>query len=148
MQDNSNENVDSNNSISVPRAVDKVLDEIKDQNVKEKIRETVSVSFSAMGMMSGRKMTPFDGVMTKEHCTQFIESMDKSDEREYLDKKSARKYTFFTIIVGLIFLLALVFVLLKYNSAELIQTIIVPIITLLCGAIGGYGIGYKQGQDN
>lgn len=90
---------------------------------------------------------PFENILLNEGLlNQIINNADTESFREHSSKNSERRYALAILIIVLLFILGLVYLLANKNS-ELLMKIITSVITLVTGAFGGYGLGYKKGKS-
>lgn len=73
------------------------------------------------------------------HITDLIKASDAESEREYQDRREARRYTFWVFVVSVIAILGLVTFAIAMGKTD----IVVPIIAALGGLGAGYGLGKR-----
>ena len=133
-----------------PQEPDDILDEELDrmlegvpQEAKSKIRSIMSMTMVTQRTSPQaelmRKMTP-------ENIHEFIQTQDASDQRTYKDRQNTRIAMLIAFGLGICALLGVI-ALLKSNG-ELLEKVLPPVITLIAGAIGGYGLGRKNNSSN
>jgi hypothetical protein len=125
---------------SIPKEVQEVIEKLPSNAMKNKALHAISESIQI------RPHMPYEDIMTTENLSAIIENSDKQSQREFEITKSNNKYQLLTLVIGLGFMFGVIF-LLKSNS-ELLLKILLPLITLVAGAFGGYGYGYKKGKSD
>ena len=71
--------------------------------------------------------------------SQSLENDDRKSEREYGDKKDARRLTFVLVIIAIIAVVAIIVFLVIYQEGGLLGHILSGIGGMIAGAFGGYG---------
>lgn len=84
--------------------------------------------------------------LTPETLDKMIENEGKEAEMEYRDRNGARWATLIMILIGALFLLGMIYLL--KEDTEVLKEIVVPFVTLIAGALGGYGFGYSKGKKS
>ncbi len=115
MQEENNEldsAIDEDNNL-VPNELKEVLNSIPDESVKEKIKKVSISMMTSSGLMPQKH--PFEKILTKDHLSQIISNSEKESDREYNNSKSTRRYVFATLVVVILFILALIYLLGKDN---------------------------------
>ena len=99
-------------------------------------------TMSEFRMSVGPPESPFAKHVTGEHITQQQENEAKA--MDYENKDRARNHRLVIIIVVALVALAVLVLVLFRDDAQTIREILVPVLTGLVGAIGGYGYGKSK----
>lgn len=97
----------------------------------------------AMSMSSGPAPHPIFSKMNTEQVGKVIDYVEEDNKRDHNYRVSQRRYDFATIIVILLFVLALAAGCLWKDKLEYIA----PIITAIVGFGGGYGLGMSRQRN-
>lgn len=118
----------------------KIIPNDEENSEKSTIRQFES-SIQTL-MMSSGPSSIFADKVDASHITQFLDNEEKQAERNL---KISRDNKIFTIII-IIFILAFVvgFCIYFKNDKDMIDAIVIPLITLVVGGFGGYGLGCKK----
>jgi uncharacterized integral membrane protein len=88
--------------------------------------------------------------MEAEHITALFSNEDNEGKREFAKSRDNKIWTFGVVCLVLAFVL--IFCLIFKNDPEMIKTIVIPLITLILGAVSGgaagYGIGIRKGNSD
>ena len=109
------------------------------EKVPEEFRHIVRQSLSEFRMSIGPPESPIAKHITGEHITKQQENEAKA--MDYENKDRARKHWLTVLIALALVALAVVVLFLFRDDTQTIREILVPVITGLAGAIGGYGYG-------
>jgi len=134
------------NEATVPDQLDGLPNEMPAE-----VRSVFRQSMSFMGMMTGSRESSIVKKITEEHIDKMLDNdkaemefEDKEKERNHKDK--AQNRLLIMMIVVIMAVLA-AFVLFFYrDDADTVLKIIVPVITFLTGAVGGYFGGYGKAK--
>lgn len=127
----------------LPPEVEQIIDEMPEEH-QAQARQMFSVH-TAM-MMRTSPQAEMMKKLSPETLDKMIENEGKAAEMEFKDRKSARWTTTILVLIGAIFLLVLVYFL--KEDTDVLKEIVVPFVTLLAGALGGYGFGYSKGKKS
>jgi chorismate-pyruvate lyase len=83
--------------------------------------------------------------LSPEHISKELDNEAKQNEREYEDRKSARKYHFYYGVSALLFFLLFALLFLALGQSALLEKILIPVVTLVGGLAAGGGVGYHAG---
>ena len=108
-------------------------------------REIVHEEVGAFMMQSGFPGMEISNKITPEHINQMLATEDKKVDIALKDRHEDRIFKFAIIFIAVIVIFALC--LFFKDDIESLQKIIAPIISLIIGAVGGYGYG-KTKKDN
>lgn len=122
--------------------IDRVLEGVP-QEARNKIREVFSMTTV---MQRTSPQAELMRKLTSENIHDFIQAQDASDERRFKDRRNNRGFLLAALFFGLVGIIVII-ALLK-STPDLLEKIIPPIITLVAGAIGGYGVGFKKGSSD
>lgn len=89
------------------------------------------------------------GVQSKQNELLFeLEKVKLGTQREYLDASGKRQliYVVFLLFILLILVLA-TFAGVYWGKTEDVTKVMLPIITAIIGALGGYGFGFSKGRS-
>ena len=93
--------------------------------------------------VSGPSYPPHLKNIGEKQISEAIAAADKSDEREYQDRKSIRKFGLAYTLIIFGFLAFLTIVLLK-SHPDLYSHVLTAIVTALISFAGGYGYGQHK----
>ena len=118
------------------------------EDAPPEVRRILERSYESITMMSGM-MGPRESAVEKqvrpEHIPQFIGLKEKEAELAHKDSKSNR-YFQLAIVLVIAVLVGLVLFLYR-DQPEMVQKIIIPAITFIAGAGGGYGLGKSKRSE-
>jgi len=120
------------------KSIDSVAEEL-DPILKELPAEQRELFVSLLSIQSSR--SPESEVakkITSDHITKLLDNQSKSMDYTHQDEVQRKIYSFGVIVVAVVLIIVLV-VLLKDNP-DLLEKIISHLITLIGGALAGYGI--------
>lgn len=126
--------------------IDGIMNQIPENiphDIKENIKQTL-IHFSATSAM--RVPSPFEKIVKPEHITALIENTDKDSQREFEENKENKRYLFAVFIIGLTFVVLLIF-LLSDKNPELLEKLLSYTFTALLGFAGGYGLKCKSNNE-
>ena len=83
--------------------------------------------------------------ITGEHITEYLQGARQEMENTFDERKQNRIFTFLTLIFAMIFFI--IIILLLKDKPDFMEKIIYSFVSLVAGAIGGYGFG-KSRSDN
>lgn len=83
--------------------------------------------------------------ITEDHITEYLQGARKEMENSFDERKQNRIITFITLILAMIFFI--IIILLLKDMPDFMEKIIYSLVSLIAGAIGGYGYG-KTKSDN
>lgn len=109
------------------------------QHLPPEAQKQVSRMFS-MIMSSGPAPHPIFSKMNTEQVGKFIDNIENDFVRDHKNRISVRRWGFATLVVVLLFILALAAGCFWKDKLEYIA----PIITALIAGVGGYGFGLSQ----
>ena len=117
-----------------------VLENVPPEQRKIIERMMISSSFQLRSMSSPeaavmKKLTP-------EHISKYLDGAELDMKNSYAEKFHKKVFTFLTIIVAMVFFIAII-VLLKDNP-EVMEKIIYTVGGVIIGAFGGYGFGKNR----
>ena len=108
--------------------------------VQSKLKSFFSMSATSMSLSRTRVLHPMADKITSEHIGDFIKNADRQDERQYQYSVGNRRYVLAGGVIGIVFILVLVFILLNFNKPlDLVIQILVGSGLLGGGFWGGYG---------
>jgi amino acid permease len=116
-----------------------------DNDSEENIVHHVKSTMQALMMTSGSSSIFADKLNT-EHLTKIIENKERQDEREF--RTSRDNKVFILVCLLIVFAFVLIFCLCFKNDIDMIKTIVIPVISIIIGGLGGYGLGYKKGLSS
>ena len=136
---------DENNKAVVKKeenqAVDKeipippeILDKIPTE-AREEIEKFISIA--ATSRYVGPMPHPLTSKITEEHVTKIIDNVEKDDQRSFEERKGVRNTTLTIFILILVFIAGFLIFFTLRGQTE----ILIPLLTAVVGAGGGYGIG-------
>ena len=128
----------------IPSLPDELEEAIKELPEPQKgvIKKSIHMSFQGMF----RPMDSYSKLIDKNHLTQIITNAEEESKREHKAIESSKKYVFFTFLIFIVFIGSMAYIF--KNNIENALKLIIPIITFATGALGGYGYGYRKGQDS
>ena len=103
---------------------------------------THSEEFRAFMMQSGFPGMEISSKITPEHIDKMLATDDKKVDVASKDRHEDRLFKLAIVVIGIVAVVVLC-VFFK-DDVESLQKIIFPLISLLVGAIGGYGFGKTQ----
>ena len=132
------------NITALPEEVlDDILEDVPEEHRKKVEKFIVASSVQMRGMIS-----PEASVMnkiTEDHITEYLQGARQEMENSFDERKQNRLFTFITLIVAMIFFI--IIILLLKDMPDFMEKIIYSLVSLIAGAIGGYGYG-KTKSDN
>jgi len=112
--------------------------------IPKEVRRVIQSTTSFMGM-TGSRESSIEKKITPEHIDKMLDNERIGMQLQAKDEKNHRYFLF-----GIVLVLAVlaVFVLILFRSQpEMISQIVIPMITGIVGAAGGYGYGKsKRGE--
>jgi len=93
--------------------------------------------FFAMAQTHGPLHNPIIDKLTPEHITKVIDGVDTARGQHFVDRKEGRRHDLHTLMVVLIFVLALCGIFLFAKQPEYLDKVIAAVL----GFAGGYGFG-------
>lgn len=141
MEGEINKDIEEENDIE--KVVDHMMEGVPEED-KHDFKKMVAMSMQ-MGMVSSpgaelmKKMTP-------ENVSEFIRAEERSDERKLKKDSYAMILKAFFALLAAIFVLIIIYML--KGQPDLLEKVIPPLITLVAGALGGYGVGKSQRDDS
>lgn len=125
----------------LPPEVEQIIGDMPEEH-RAQVRQMFSVHTAMM-----TRTSPQAEMMKKispETLDKMIENEARETAMEYRDRNSARWATIIMLVIGAAFLIAVVYFL--REDPEILKEIVVPFVTLIAGALGGYGFGYSKGK--
>lgn len=120
-----------------------ILEDVPEEHRKKVEKMIIASSVQMRGMIS-----PEATVMNKitgEHITEYLQGARQEMENTFDERKQNRIFTFLTLIFAMIFFI--IIILLLKDKPDFMEKIIYSFVSLVAGAIGGYGFG-KSRSDN
>lgn len=134
----SDHNIEPHNEINVDTdMVDSILEE---EGGKEKLEMMIRRDLS-MSTELYQENSVSDKI-TSDHITQYLTSSEKNMENSYKDSKDQRSFIIKITILGIIAILAVIYLL--KNNLTALQYVLTSIVSVIVGAFGGYGLGKNK----
>lgn len=138
---------DADNEIAVtdgtlPKEIDEVLDSIPDQKQANVVRRIMSLQFSAISA------TPENAIskkITSDHISQYLNDSRVAMQESFKEHHEDKIFKWVIILSALVFMIVII-ILLK-NQPSVMEKVIFSVVSLVAGALGGYGYGYKKGME-
>lgn len=121
-----------------------ILENVPEEHRKQVEKTIIASTFQMKGMISP-EVTVMNKI-TEEHITEYLQGARQEMENSFEERKENRLYTFITLLVGMVFLI--IIILLLKDKPDFMEKIIYSLVSLVAGAIGGYGYGRTKGNDN
>ena len=81
-------------------------------------------------------------MVTEKHIDKFLDTSQEAMEKEYQEKAHRKIYNVILVVLGMVFLLAVI--LLLRDNPSVMEKVIYTVGGLIAGAIGGYGYGKSR----
>ena len=138
---------DADNEIAVtdgtlPKEIDEVLDSIPDQKQANVVRRIMSLQFSAISA------TPENAIskkITSDHISQYLNDSRVAMQESFKEHHEDKIFKGVIILSALVFMIVII-ILLK-NQPSVMEKVIFSVVSLVAGALDGYGYGYKKGME-
>ncbi|MEO1430980.1 MAG: hypothetical protein AAFV71_18340 [Cyanobacteria bacterium J06633_8] len=142
MSDSENEPKQNLDKISKSEEEEGDLEKLS-ENLEElppQVRKVVEATLSMQRISSSSLVSPISEKINEKHIDKILNIVEKDDERAFADSQSARKYSFFTLIIVLVFFVCLTVFLVNKDVA--VYQEVLKIIVIFGGGFGS-GIGFK-----
>ena len=125
----------------VEDALESLLEDVP-QDDKKAMRKVIGMS-----MQMAKVTSPHSELMSKVTSENISEIMDLRGKELDLSYKESHesKILYAGVFVGVIVTIFGIIFLLK-EQPELLKDVLVPLITLIVGSVGGYGVGYGRSK--
>lgn len=146
MNNPENKNMDSEENITAlpENVLDDILEDVPEEHRKKVEKMIISSSVQMRGMIS-----PEANVMNKitgDHITEYLQGARQEMENSYKEHTQNRIFTFVTLIMSMIFFIVII-IMLK-DIPDFMEKIIYSLVSLVAGAIGGYGYGKSKSNND
>ncbi len=118
--------------------LEKLPDELEE--LPPQVRKVLEASVSMQRVSSSSLVSPIYEKINEQHISKILDIAEKDDERAFADSQSARKYSFFTLIIVLVFFVCLTVFLVNKDVA--VYQEVLKIIIIFGGGFGS-GVGFK-----